>query len=320
MKSLSKEWGEKMIFDAHSDLPTYVYEEREKGRTRVLESNFEKFFTGISARVMSVWSRPEKKPIILRYALEAYNRLFKDVSESEKLVIVGTVKEMEDAIKDGKVALWLGMEGGEPIESLDILEIFHSIGLRVLTLTWSLRNQIGDGVFERTRGGLTNFGAEVVGKCEELGIIIDLSHINEQGFWDVLDITGFPVIASHSNAKSLCDNPRNLTDEQIKAIAERDGVIGAVAIPAFVDKDNPTLEKYVKHIEYMVDLVGYKHVGIGFDFVYYLPGWSGKSVEGLEDESKIPDLIKALEENFSEKEVKGITFENFKRVFERVVG
>ncbi|AFK22467.1 dipeptidase [Pyrococcus sp. ST04] len=309
-----------MIFDAHSDLPTYVYEEREKGSTRVLEREFNRFFNGISARVMSVWSRPEKRPIILRYTLEAINRLFRDVEESTKFEIVGTVNEMDDVIKNGKIALWLGIEGGEPVESLDILEILHSLGLRVLTLTWSLRNQIGDGVFERTSGGLTNFGVEVVGKAEELGIILDLSHINEAGFWDTLDVTAFPVIASHSNAKALCDNPRNLTDDQIKAIAERDGVIGAVAIPAFVDKEQPTLEKYVSHIEYMVDLVGYKHVGIGFDFVYYLPGWKGKSVIGLEDESKIPELIRALREKFSEKEVKAIAFENFRRVFERVVG
>ncbi|MFA4646812.1 dipeptidase [Pyrococcus kukulkanii] len=309
-----------MIFDAHSDLPTYVYEEREKGKTRVLEEKFDEFFNGISARVMSVWSRPEKRPIILRYTLEAINRLSKDVEESSKFEIVGNVKEMEEAIKAGKVAFWLGIEGGEPVESLDVLEILYFLGLRVLTLTWSLRNQIGDGVFERTNGGLTNFGVEVVGKAEELGIILDLSHINEAGFWDTLDVTGFPVIASHSNAKTLCDNPRNLTDEQIKAIAERDGVIGAVAIPAFVDKEKPTIEKYVEHIEYMVNLVGYKHVGLGFDFVYYLPGWSGKSIEGFENESKIPKLVELLNERFSKKEVEGITFENFKRVFERVIG
>ncbi|AMM53696.1 dipeptidase [Pyrococcus kukulkanii] len=309
-----------MIFDAHSDLPTYVYEERGKGKTRILEEKFNEFFNGISARVMSIWSRPEKRPVILRYTLEAINRLFKDVEESRKFEIVGNVKEMEEAIKAGKVAFWLGIEGGEPVESLDVLEVLYSLGLRVLTLTWSLRNQIGDGVFERTKGGLTNFGVEVVGKAEELGIILDLSHINEAGFWDTLDVTGFPVIASHSNAKTLCDNPRNLTDEQIKAIAERDGVIGAVAIPAFVDKEKPTIEKYVEHIEYMVNLVGYKHVGLGFDFVYYLPGWSGKSIEGLENESKIPKLVELLNERFSKKEVEGITFENFKRVFERVIG
>ncbi|WP_048058222.1 dipeptidase [Pyrococcus yayanosii] len=308
-----------MIFDAHSDLPTYIYEEREK-RTRVLESEFERFFPNVSARVMSVWSRPEKRPTILRYALEAFNRIFNDVIESERFVIVGNVREMDEAIKEGKVALWLGLEGGEPIESLDILEVFYGLGLRVLTLTWSLRNQIGDGVFERTNGGLTNFGVDVVGKAEELGIVLDLSHINEAGFWDALDITAFPVIASHSNARKLCDHPRNLTDEQIKAIAERDGVIGAVAIPSFVDKERPTLERYVEHIIYMADLAGYKHVGLGFDFVYYLPNWSGKSVEGFESEKDIPKLIALLRDRMSEREVRAIAFENFRRVFEKVVG
>ncbi len=309
------------IFDAHSDLPTLVWEERGKGKTGVLESHFEEFFGDyVKARVASVWTPTDKRPFALKYALEAVTRLRKDVAESSKLEIVTSVEGMERVIDEGRVALWVGMEGGEPIESLDILEVFHRLGLRVLTLTWSLRNQIGDGVFERTNGGLTNFGVEVVGKAEELGILLDLSHINEAGFWDALDVTSFPVIASHSNARALCDNPRNLTDEQLKAIAERDGVVGAVAIPSFVDKENPTIEKYVEHICYMVDLVGYKHVGLGFDFVYYLKGWGGKSVKGLENEAGIPRLIELLQERFSEKEVEAITFGNFRRVFEDVVG
>jgi len=311
-----------MIFDAHSDLPTFVYDERRAGKTRVLEENYEKFFNGwVSSRVMAIWTRPERRKDATTYGLEALNALLRDIEESERFELVKNVEEMHKTIKEGRVALWLGLEGGEPIgESLDVLEVFHRLGLRVLTLTWSLRNAIGDGVFERTGGGLTNFGIEVVGKAEELGIVIDLSHINEAGFWDTLDVTSFPVIASHSNARALCDNPRNLTDDQLKAIAERDGVVGAVAIPSFVDRERPTLKKYVEHIKYMVDLIGYKHVGLGFDFVYYLKGWSERSVEGFENESKIPALVGMLRENFSEKEVEAITFKNFERVFERVIG
>ncbi|ACJ17026.1 Hypothetical microsomal dipeptidase [Thermococcus onnurineus NA1] len=311
-----------MIFDAHSDLPAFVYDERKKGKTLVLEESFNQFFApGVAARVMAIWTKPDRRSSALRYGLEVLNALQKDVAESERFELVKSVKDMRKAIEEGRVALWLGLEGGEPIgDSLDLLEVFHHLGLRVLTLTWSLRNAIGDGVFERTNGGLTNFGVEVVGKAEELGIIIDLSHINEAGFWDALDVTAFPVMASHSNARALCDHPRNLTDEQIKAIAERDGVIGAVAIPSFVDREKPTLEKYVDHIAYMAELAGYKHVGLGFDFVYYLSGWSGRSVEGFEDESKIPALLERLNENFSAKEVRAITFRNLERLFEKVVG
>jgi len=311
-----------MIFDAHSDLPTYVFEERKRGERNVLDRNFERFFGGfITARVASIWTPPDKRTDATTYGLEALNLLLKDVEESLNYEVVKKSGEMEKTIKSGRVALWIGLEGGEPIgESLELLEVFHRLGLRVLTLTWSLRNAIGDGVFERTNGGLTNFGVEVIGKAEELGIVIDLSHINEAGFWDALDVTSFPVIASHSNAKRLCDNRRNLTDEQLKAIGERDGVIGAVAIPSFIDSQKPTLEKYVEHIAYMADLVGYEHVGLGFDFVYYLKGWSGRGVEGFEDESRIPALVSMLKERFSERELKGILFDNFARVFERVVG
>ena len=311
-----------MIFDAHSDLPTFIFDERKAGKTRVLERNYGRFFNGwISSRVMAIWTRPDKRKEATVYGLEVLNAFLKDLEESERFELVRNVGEMRNVIDDGRIALWLGLEGGEPIgESLDLLEIFHRLGLRVLTLTWSLRNAIGDGVFERTDGGLTNFGVEVVGKAEELGVVLDLSHINEAGFWDALSVTSFPVIASHSNARKLCDHPRNLKDEQLKAIAERDGVVGAVAIPSFIDREKPTLEKYVEHITYMTDLIGYRHVGLGFDFVYYLKGWGGKSIEGFEDESKIPALVEKLRENFSEREVEAITFKNFERVFERVVG
>ncbi|QDA30338.1 membrane dipeptidase [Thermococcus indicus] len=311
-----------MIFDAHSDLPTLIHDERMNGRSLVLERNFERFFDPwVRARVMAIWTRPERRGDATAYGFEVLNSLLKDIGESERFELVTTVDGMKKAIEDGKVALWLSLEGGEPIgESLELLELFHRLGLRVLTLTWSLRNAIADGVFERTGGGLTNFGVEVVGKAEELGILLDLSHINDRGFWDALDVTAFPIIASHSNTRKLCDHPRNLTDEQIKAIAERDGVIGAVAIPSFIHREKPTLERYVEHIAYMVDLAGYRHVGLGFDFVYYLKGWSGRSIEGFEDESRIPSLIERLSETLSEKEVEAITFENFERVFERVVG
>ena len=311
-----------VVFDAHSDLPTYVYYSRISGKTKVLEENFEKFFGGhIGARVMAIWTVEEKRPTALRYGLEALNQLYRDVAESKRFTIVTSVKDMEKARKDGKVALWLGLEGGEPLEdSLDLFEVFYRLGVRVLTLTWNLRNSIGDGVLERTNGGLTNFGIEVLKKAEEFGIVVDVSHLNEAGFWDVIENATAPIIASHSNAYALCDNPRNLKDEQIKAIAEKDGVIGVNVIPRFVDKKKPTLDRMIDHIEYIVNLAGYRHVGLGFDFVYYLPEGEKKILKGLENETKIPALLEKLKETFSEKEVKAITFENFKRVFEKVVG
>lgn len=309
-----------MIFDAHSDLPTYVYRMRGKGETAVLERNFERFFKGIDSRVMAVWTPESMRGNALRYALDVYARFKRDVMESQRLELVTDTRGMEEVIRSGRTALWFALEGGEPLESLEVLEVFYSLGLRVLTLTWSLRNSIGDGVFERTNGGLTNFGVEVVGKAEELGIIVDLSHINEAGFWDALEVTSFPVMASHSNARGLCDNPRNLTDEQIKAIAERSGVIGAVAIPSFVKKENPALEDYVRHIEYMVEVAGSRAVGLGFDFVYYLGGGNGGGIKGFENEGSIPALLEVLRERFSNRDVERITFGNFERLFRDVIG
>ena len=313
------------VFDAHSDLPTLIWERRGAGfrkepESLILEREKERFFQNVASRVMSVWTPLDKRGWPTVYAFEAFNRLIRDVDESSSFDIVTTVKEMDESLKAGRIALWLGMEGGEPLgESLDLLDVFYRLGLRVLTLTWSLRNALGDGAFERTGGGLSSFGVEVVGRCEELGVLVDVSHLNERGFWDTLDVTSFPVIASHSNARALRDHVRNLNDDQIKAIAERDGVIGAIAVPSFMG-DAPSIDDYVAHVTYMVDLVGYRHVGFGFDFTYYLKGLAGNGIRGFENEADIPVLLRKLGENLSEKELRAIAIENFRRVFERVVG
>jgi len=150
---------------------------------------------------------------------------------------------------------------------------------------------------------------------KELGIIVDLSHISDAGFWDVIENYDGLVIASHSNSRSVTDNPRNLTDEQAKVIAERGGVIGLNAIPSFVGLKR-NLESFIKHLEYFVDLVGIDHVAFGFDFVYYLhEPYEGLS--GLTTEKDVPLLINRLMENYSKEDVEKICWKNAIRVLKK---
>lgn len=156
----------------------------------------------------------------------------------------------------------------------------------------------------------------------ELGMIVDVSHANEKTFWDIYEVSDKPIIASHSNARKLCDHVRNLTDEQIKAIAESGGLVGAVAYKGFVDleKEKQTIERYVDHIDYMVSLAGIKHVGLGFDFCEYLyAGRTGKDMnpKGLEDASYAQNVIEELRKReYSEEDIRKIAYENFMRVIE----
>lgn len=164
----------------------------------------------------------------LRKALGQISYLYEEVQESpEKLMICYNGEDMERAKQMGKIGFLLSIEGAEPIGTdLSLLRVFYELGVRNLGLVWSRRNAVGDGSFfqpirEGRKGGITSFGVKVIEEAEKLGITIDVSHLNDEGFWDVMEISKKPIIASHSNARSLCSTMRNLTDEQILAIASK---------------------------------------------------------------------------------------------------
>src|SRR6202043_4038850 len=153
---------------------------------------------------------------------------------------------------------------------LNLLRVFYELGVRSIGLTHARRNAAGHGgVFApsgSSRDGVTAFGRELVRECEALGVIVDLAHINPAGFDEILSITTKPPIVSHANARRFYDIERNVSDEQIKAIGQRRGVIGINSVLVSPRKEEATLDRYVDHIEHVVDLIGIDGVAIGFDF------------------------------------------------------
>jgi membrane dipeptidase len=165
-------------------------------------------------------------------------------------------------------------------------------------------------------GGLTPFGKKVVEEMNSLGMLVDVSHISEKGFWDVLELTRSPIIASHSNAQSICSHVRNLTDEQIKAIGKNGGVMGINFYPAFLnDSKKASVTDIVNHIEHMASLVGCDYIGIGADFdgVEALP----EGINGLQDVEKVINTLLKL--NYSQEWVEKIAGLNFLRVIKSVL-
>jgi membrane dipeptidase len=146
--------------------------------------------------------------------------------------------------------------------------MFARQGVRLLTLTWSERNSLGDGAAESgTRGGLTSLGRRVVKECGDLGVIVDVSHLSEAGFWDVVDLSEEPFVASHSNCHALYAHPRNLTDDQIKAVAESGGLVGIALNPEYlVNEGDADLGMVCDHVMHAIEVAGEDHVGIGSDF------------------------------------------------------
>jgi membrane dipeptidase len=237
----------------------------------------------------------------------------------------------------GEVAVVLHVQGGAPLEAdVDLADAYHALGVRVVQLTYNFRNLIGDGCLESVDGGLSDLGQRVVARLAELGVVVDVSHAGVRTTLEAIEAAPGPVIATHANARAVCDTPRNLTDEQIRRLAASGGVIGLCAFPAFVTADeHPTIDHLVDHAVYLSELVGPEHVGIGLDFAEeteedydyygYDPRWYPRPPwiypEGIRGFADFQNLRGALERRgFNSPEVEGILGGNFIGVFERVWG
>ena len=274
---------------------------------------------GVDCQVFAVSSGRSRTPSHpLRTALEMIDRFYRECESCGTLTPVTSIDEVLDAKRNGMVAGLLSIEGADVIEGrIEMLRVFHRLGVRMVGLVHSLRNQLADGVTDRrTGGGLSELGAQAVEELNRLGMIIDVSHINDEGFWDVLDHTKHPVIASHSNSRAICGHPRNMTDEMIVALAENGGVMGMNFAPSFVHPTLATLQGVVDHIDHIVDLVGPDHVGLGSDF----DGIPSTPV-GLEDATRMPYITEELvKREYNEVDIKKILGGNHLRLMKQVVG
>ncbi|MEW6145227.1 MAG: dipeptidase [Thermodesulfobacteriota bacterium] len=269
---------------------------------------------GIGLVFNTVFVHPKHKPEkTLEAALEQfgiYDRIYRE--HEGEIFQIKTKNDMGRIGKEGRIGFLTLMEGADPIESPDKLGEFYERGVRIIGLTWNDKNRFASG--NNTEEGLSDEGRELIKRMNELRITLDLSHINEKGFWEAIGLTTLIPIASHSNARSLTDHPRNLKDDQLLAISERGGVVGIVLYNQFLRTgDNmPTLEDVFAHTDYILTLCGEDHVGIGSDM-------DGARVEDFpEDLRKISDLPKIaeyfLEKGYSEERVRKIMGGNFLRV------
>lgn len=275
---------------------------------------------GVDLQVFALWVDHDRHTLHApQRALTLLDAMWREIeAHPDVLVPILQASDVARAKSEEKIGVLLSIEDGAALGgSLAALRMFYRLGVRALGLTWNGRNELADGAgSEESGGGLTKFGQDVVREMERLGMIVDVSHITEPGFWDVVKSTQKPFIASHSNARALCDHPRNLTDDQIKALADRGGVMGMNFFSDFVRSEGPTtITDMVDHIEHIAQLVGPEHIGIGSDY----DGISRTPV-GLEDVSTLPRLTDALlQRGFEDDAIVGILGANFKRVFETIL-
>ncbi|MGI6406954.1 MAG: dipeptidase [Syntrophaceticus sp.] len=283
----------------HFDLPRM----QEAG----VKIQFFALFPGITASLS-----PLKQALILGdYFWEQYE-------ESQEIMqLITSHQSLLQLLDSKKCGALLTVEGGEVLEGdIRMLKVLYRMGVRSLCLTWNNRNEIADGVAEmQTGGGLTLFGREVVKKMNKLGMIVDVSHIAEKGFWDVLELSEDPVIASHSNSQAVWEHPRNLTDEQIKGIAQKKGVIGLNFVADFLGEQGSGFDQLLRHIDHICDIVGDEYLGFGSDF-----DGTENLLAGIDDVTVYPELVSYLKKrNYKDATIRKICGENCLRVLNAVL-
>jgi membrane dipeptidase len=292
---------------------------------------------GINVCVYAVsgdsYSHSQNTGRYLETALENIDSFLEEAPKSDGMItMIRTRADLPDRVRPGQISFLLHFEGGMPLQgSIHQLRNFYRLGLRSMQLTWNFRNELGDGVWEnRTKGGLTRFGVEVIKEMNRLGMVVDLAHINREGFFQGLDAAEAPLIVSHANACGMLDNPRNLDDEQIKAIARQKGLVGILALPERVASKGAALEDLLKHLDYMVNLVGVEYIALGLDFVKYdgprtlkdrhHPLHKPELIRDFEEIEDLPKLVDGLiRRGYMEKEIALILGGNHLRVLKTIL-
>ena len=262
----------------------------------------------------------------IHVAIEQATILFR-LEELGALKICLTAADLRGCLENGKLAAILHMEGAEAIDpELNALDLFYRAGLRSLGPVWSRSTIFGEGVPFRfpgtpdTGGGLTGLGFDLVRRCNALGIMIDLSHITERGFWDVAEQSTHPLVATHSNAHALCPHVRNLTDDQLRAIAESDGMVGVNFAASFLREDgrmidDVPLEQVVRHFDHLMSVLGEDRVGFGSDFD------GAKVPKEIGDAAGLPNLIVEMRRHgYDDVLLKKLCHDNWLRVLEKTWG
>ena len=322
------------VFDGHTDYITAIKRRAGRpGRDFLVESDAghvdlpRAMKGGLGGCFTSIYQSNEQAEMsAVGYAMQEMNDVFVIADRSKgQFRVCRTVEEVRAAFAEGAFASVFMFEGADPISySLKELRVFYEAGLRCLAPTWSRSTIFAHGVrfgTEQVEDGLTAVGRELVHACNKLGIVLDVSHINPAGFWDMIEESKSPIVATHSSVKALSPHARNLDDEQIRAIAEQGGTIGINFSNMFLRPDmqreatDTGLEVIVAHFDYVVNLAGDEHVSFGTDF-------DGTSIPAVvKDATGLPLVLRALKaRGYSDGRLERICNGNFLRVAREVWG
>lgn len=328
--------GESIVIDALGNAPTET-----EGRVAYFDELIKAGVTAVNITA----SATNDSPLQAMKRLSAWYDLFEN--QGSKIIQVHISQDIERAKREGKLGIILGTQNAEILgDDLSLLPVYKRLGLRVIQLSYYMQNLLGEGCAERTDSGLSSFGIEVVKEMNRLGLLIDVAHSGGQVTTDAIKYSDSPILITHSNLQGMVKHIRNKTDEQVRALADKGGVIGLVLYSPFCEvRENarPTLEDFLDIIDYAVGLVGPDYVGLGLDlnpfwgrggyeeFTRLYPGlaprggWLERTVftdnSGLDNMGRMLEITEGLvTRGYSDSDVEKILGLNFLRVFKEVCG
>ena len=325
------------IIDMHCDTISRLLANEEKGETSSLKENdghldligMKKGDYLLQNFAMFTPLKSVDDPLV--YVLKMIDKYKRELAANSDLILpVYSYRDIEENCAKGKMSALLTLEEGAVVHNdLALLRIMYDLGVRMITLTWNYQNGIGHPNIDYTlnddrktmlrhvndRDGLTDFGIAYVKEMERLGIIVDVSHLGDAGFYDVLRYTSKPFVASHSNARAICPVARNLKDDMIKAMADRGSVIGINYCDDFIAEDgNGSIAKMLEHMDHIIKIGGEDVIGLGSDF----DGIATR--KELSKASEMPSLIKAMQEHgYSDRLIDKITHLNVLRLYKEIL-
>jgi membrane dipeptidase len=248
---------------------------------------------------------------------------------------IRTADDIESAKREGRVGIIYGFQNASPIEDeLAYVSVFRTLGVRIVQLAYMYQNLVGAGCLEPRDPGLSAFGRDLVKELNRQAVAIDLSHCGPKTTMEAIEASSTPVLFTHANAKAVLDSKRNKSDEELRFLAERGGVVGAVTFPTFVAAKDPTIDDWFRHVDYLVNLVGEDHVSIGTDFVEgqpegfldrglgrhvpagMVPGWPWQYPSGIASVDDFPNVTAGLlKRGFGEGVVRKILGGNLVRIY-----
>lgn len=304
------------IIDLHCDTISAIWNKNENLYSNSCHFDILRAFeAGLTLQFFALFSMPADRNSTLRSTLLLTEKYFSQLEKySDYLYPIKSTSDICDNRGNEKIGCLMHLEGAECLGTdISILQLLYRLGLRSIGLTWNHRNLLADGIGETNGGGISTKGKEMIETMDKLGLILDLAHISEHGYFEALEYYQKPVIISHANARRLCSHPRNLTDEQLRALAAHGGIVGINQVADFVTLENPSVDKFIDHIIYISELIGIEHVALGSDF----DGADDVVLTGIQDYKFLPDRL--VKRGFSEGEIRRILSENALDTIKRII-